>query len=191
MNNKGYTLFEVVISIAVASLVLTMLTQMLATSVKMEATIERESLLFNQSTSITDTIQNEIFEFQAHNVELVSDTDASTIIRITHEYDIVINDSGVLAPDFSNPQEVLLVYDKINETITFDGEMIHSANAKILEGSSITLIALNEEVCTDDPESDLCQEAMIKLDLIITIQRDLLDPETRVQEESFTSTIII
>ncbi len=192
MNNKGFTLIEVIISIAVSSIILVMLTQMLSMNLKLTNTIEKDNILFTQSISISDNIQNGVFELQAQKVELISDDDSATVIHITHEYDITIdNVSGVLSRNYDNPVVDILIYDKDNQSITYNGVKLHRDTIKIMEGSSITFVPVDANTCTTDPDSELCKEGIIILDLIITYQRDLEDESTQIDPKQFVSTIII
>jgi hypothetical protein len=178
---------------AISSIILLMLTQMLSLNLQITNKIEKDNILFNQSTSITDTIQNNIFTLQAQKIELSDQsTDRRTIILITHEYDIIIDPiSGVLGPNYDNPITDILIFDKDEQSITYNGVSLHSSHILIDEASSISILRLDEEACTADPTLTICNEGILKLDLTIIYQRDLEDIQTQIEPKQFVSTIII
>lgn len=190
MNNKGLTLFEVIISIAISSIVLLMLTQMLTMNVKISNDIEKNKIMFDQATSIADTLKNEIFELETQKVELIDDGDPNTIIILfTHEYDITINPSdGTLERNYDNPVTATLVYNIEEETITFDGRLLHSSNTKILEGTTFEVIRVDEAYCATNPDTAVCKEGIIKMTLVMTYE---LSNGNRIDTKEYVTTIIV
>lgn len=197
-NNKGLSLVEVIISMAISSVVLLMLTQMLSMNLQMKNKIQTDNILFNQSSNITTTIQNNMFALQAQKIELQENTDPDDlrqVIHITHTYDIVIDTvSGfVIQQDIVDPTPDILIFDPYEQEITYNGVALHSEHFVIDEGSIISVIPRDEDACDPDadPADSDCEGVMLKLDLQITYQRDLTDETTQIDFKQFISTIII
>lgn len=190
MNKNGYTLFEVIISIAVASIVLLMLTQMLTMNISITNKIEKEKILFDQTTTISDTIKNNIFELEVHSVREFDDNDDNTIvIHFVHEFDIMIDpDTGVLGPNFDNPVTDVLIYNIEEETLRYNGDLLHNSSAKVLLGSTIELIRVDDEFCAVNPDDQICQEGVVKLTLILTYE---LANGNRINQKEYVTTIIV
>lgn len=190
MNNKGLTLFEVIISIAVGSIVLLMLTQMLTMNLKITSKAEKDKILFDEATTIADQLKNDIFELETQKVELIDNGDPNTIeIRFTHEYDIVIDpDTGVLERNYDNPVVGTLIYNISEESLRYNGEMLHNASTKVLLGTTIEVLRIDEDYCSTNPDTKVCKEGILKLSLVLTFE---LSNGNRIDQKEYVTTIII
>lgn len=177
-NEKGLTLIELMISIMVASFVISMLLSILTMSLKAKATMEVENKLLMESTIIAEKLKFNMFELQAQKLELISDTATSTIIHITHEYDILLDVNQVIHKDNSSPITHILTFDKILQKITYDSGsgpvLLHDSNVLVTYQdelsnvvSSIELISFDDTVC--DFAIEACYAGIIKLTLTITV----------------------
>lgn len=197
LNNKGLSLIEVIISLAISSIVLLMLTQMLSMNLQMKNKIEIDNILYNQSSNITNAIKNDAFDIQAQKIELQVNTDSGDtrqVILISHIFDVKIDTvSGEIIRDIlAEPIVHELVYDPDLQQITLDGNLIHSEHIKITDGSTITVIPRDKEVCESAEATEYsCEGVILKLDLQITYQRDLTSETTLIDPKQFVSTIII
>ena len=168
-NEKGFTLFEVIISIAVSSIILVVLTQLLSMTLVTKAEIEYDNKVFNQGINIAEKIRANVFTLQAHSVSIVEGANITTV-TISHDYDIAVNVDNVLERNYDNPILQDLVYNVTSESLTYNSEALHSQYTRILPGSSITIIPLNEALCTSDPTNDICSQGIIKLDLYMVYE---------------------
>jgi len=188
LNQKGVTLFELLISIIVGSIVISMLMSILAMSVKAKATLDSTNKMLNESYIISETIQHNIFNLGPQQIELIEDSATQTVIHITHLYDITTDTNNVIVRDYGAPNPItdVLVYDKVTEEITYNGVLLHSNNVNITVGSSIELISIDSATC--DLAVEACEEGIIKLTLFISIE---LDNGGIVNPRKFVTTIII
>jgi|LGOV01.1.fsa_nt_gb prepilin-type N-terminal cleavage/methylation domain-containing protein len=196
-NEKGLTLIELMISIMVASMVISMLLSILTMSLKAKATMDVENKLLMESTIISEKLRFNMFELQAQKIELISDDATSTIIHITHEYDILLDGNQIIYKDYSNPIVHILTYDKVTQQITYDSgsgpEILHDNNVLVTYQdelfnvvSSIELISFDDTVC--DLAVEPCSEGIIKLTLTITV---LFPNGAVLVPQTFITTIII
>ena len=196
-NEKGLTLIELMISIMVASIVISMLLSILTMSLKAKATMDVENKMQIETTIIAEKIRFNIFELQAQKIELISDTPTSTIIHITHEYDIMLDGNQVIFKDYSNPVTHRLTYDKVAGLIYYDSGsgniLLHSTDVLIpyLDDSlniisTIELESIDSTVCNLSIEP--CDEGVIKLTLTITV---LFSNGAILYPQTFITTIII
>ena len=188
LNQKGVTLIELIISIVVGSIVISMLMSILAMSIKAKTTLDITNAMFNESYIISETIQYNIFDLGPQRLELIEDSETQTVIRITHLYDISTDENNAIIRDYGppNPIEHTLIYDKVNQRMTYEGELLHSANVYITTGSSIELISIDPETC--DLATGPCDEGIIKLTLFISIE---LTNGGIISPKEFITTIII
>ena len=187
-RSLGFTLIELMIAMTVGSLVIVMLMQMVVMNVSGRRRFEYENIMQDQSYFITERIRQNVFELQPHSIEIITNDSSQTVIHITHEYDISIGIGDVLERDYSNPVTDILIYDKLNEEITYNGTLLHSSNIHIQAGSNLTIVDIDPETCAIEPSNDVCDDGILRLELIIAIELPsgaLLDPQT------FVSTIIV
>lgn len=187
-RSLGFTLIELMVSISIGSLVLLMLMQMVVMNVSGRRRFEYENVMQDQSYFISERIRQSVFELQPHSIELITNDSSQTVIHITHEYDITIGIGNILERDYSNPVTDILIYDKLNEELTYNGTLLHSSNIHIQAGSSLSIIEIDPVTCASEPSNDVCDDGILRLELIIAIELPsgaLLDPQT------FVSTIIV
>lgn len=188
-NDKGYTLFEVVISIAVASIVLIMLMQILTMNISQRKRLEDDNRLFYQANSIVETIQKNIFIMQAQSIEVdPASTSSYNIININHDYDISLTIANTLYRDTSGAFTESLVLDLTNEQLLYDGLALHGSNFKILAGSSITLLEIDPATCAITPSDPICGQAILKIDIILTYE---YPSGQRIESQRFTTTLLV
>ncbi len=188
IDQKGVTLFELLISIVVGSIVISMLMSVLVMSIKAKATLDVTNTMLNESYVISETIQYNVFNLGPQQIELIEDSATKTEVHITHLYDITTDSNNVIVRDYGAPNPVVdvLIYDKTNEELTYNGVLLHSDNINITTGSSIELISIDPDTC--DLSVEACDEGIIKLTLFISI--DLANGGT-VSPKEFITTIII
>lgn len=199
-NHKGLSLIELMVSILVASFIITLLLSILTMSLKAKATLDVENKLSNESTFISEKLKFNIFELQVQSIELVETTD-STIIYLTHEYDIMLDSNQVIYKDYTNPITHTLKYDKVTQQITYDyadgngPQLLHDPNVIITYEdelsnvvSFVQLISFDTTVCDFNIAPYTCDQGIIKLTLTITVlfpNGAILVPKT------YVTTIII
>jgi len=135
LSNEGVTLVELLISIAVGSVVLIMLMQMITLNITVQRRTQYETQLLDQTYFISEKIRDYAFDLQPQVIELTVDNATQTVIEIRHEYDIESDAQGVLV-QVPNLKTDYLIYDKTNERLTYtpDGGtaiLLHNANVKI------------------------------------------------------------
>ncbi|MCD6482138.1 MAG: prepilin-type N-terminal cleavage/methylation domain-containing protein [Candidatus Izimaplasma sp.] len=188
LNQKGVTLIELIISIVVGSIVISMLMSILVMSIKAKTTLDITNLMLNESYVISETIQYNIFDLGPQELELIEDSETQTVIHITHLYDITTNNNNIIERDYGPPNPIVdvLIYDKVNQQITYNGDLLHSDNVYITEGSSIELISIDSDSC--DLSVGPCEEGIIKLTLFISVE---LNNGGIISPKEFITTIII
>jgi len=187
-NQKGVTLIELLISIVVGSIVISMLMSILVMSVKAKASFDSNNKVLNESYIIAEYIQFQAFELGTQEIELIEDSGLRTEIHLTHLYEITTDVDNVIIRDYGAPNPIIdiLIYDKVTEQITYNGELIHSSNVFMTVGSSIELISIDDIVC--DLSIEPCEQGIIKLTLNITVQ---LSGGGFLSPKEFVTTIII
>jgi prepilin-type N-terminal cleavage/methylation domain-containing protein len=194
MKQDGFTLFEMLITIIVGTIVITMLMQMLVMVLDARRQFETETTMVNESYYISEQIRNNIFILEPHSITLISDTATETVIHIVHEYDVRVDGNNILYRDDSNPITDILTYDKVNEELRYErgatgnDRLLHDANIKILTGSSISIIPINPDFCAIFPNDDICDDGILELNLIIAIE---VSGGGRFPSQTFVSTIIV
>lgn len=188
LNQKGVTLIELMISIVVGSIVISMLMSILVMSLKAKASFDVDNKLYNESFYIAEKIQFNIFELGPQEIEINTVGDVTTI-TIRHLYDISTDDNNVLVREMLvTPIEdvIVLTNDPVDGegTITYNGELLHSDNVFMTTGSEIELISVD----TCDFDIEACEQGVIKLTLYITIE---ISPGVYVDSQLFITKIII
>ncbi len=187
LNQKGVSMIELLISIVVGSMVISMLMALLAMSVKAKANFDYESKMLNESYFMAEFIRFNIFELEPQSLEFISDDSNQTIIHIRHDYDITVDPvTHVIIRDYSNPVVDVLLLDKTNERLYYNGVIIHDTNVFITAGSSISLISIDPLVC--DLATSVCTEGVLQLTLTISIE---IDNGVRLNPQTYVTTIII
>ena len=186
LNNKGFSIAEMLATIVVASIVTMILMQLLVMSVRARTTLQYENRMLDESYYIAEEIRGKIFELEPQEIELIEDTATQTVIEIRHLYDFTTNAQNEIVQDFSNPVTDTLVFDKVNERILYNGEQLNDPNIFITTGTLIELVSIEPAVC--DLGATACDQGILKLTLSISIQ---LADGTRLTEQIYISTILV
>lgn len=197
-NEKGVTIFEMIISIAVGSIVLMMLMQMLAMNITARQHFDYENRMINESYSITERIRSNIFDLQTQRIEVDDTSDPTkTIITIYHDYDISVTTENVVT---RVPNEItnVIIYDKTAETLSYVDELgnsnlLHSSSLRVKLGTNITFEQADPTTCVVgydiyDPTFDICGQGILRLELVLFF---VLNNGSPLSEQTYTSTIII
>lgn len=189
-NQQGLTLLELTISILVGSIVITSLMSLLIMSVNAKVDLEITDRMKTESYLLNEQLQSEIFELQSQSfdftIDLIEDTASQTVIRFTRESTIE-NVGGTPSPDATNPVSMDLIYDKVAETIIFNGTQLHSNNV-LFKSEGTTLELINIDTATCDLALEKCRDGILKLTLEITF---LLPDGSEATPQIFVTTIII
>lgn len=189
-NSKGITLLEIMLSIVVGSIVLMSLMSVLNMSVLAKNNMELDNRLHNESYLIAREISKELFDLQVQSVQLIENSETQTVIDFSHEYDIIIGTGGIIERDDSTALTEQLIYDKVNHTITYAGEQMHSSNIVFVEGTVFELLSIDEEECylgEFDEETETytkCEQGVLRITLVIALGEE---GET----QTFVTTILI
>ena len=192
-NNRGVTLLELLITIAISAMVLSMLTQMLSMNLLAKQRFDYENRMIQDSYIITEKIRTNLFHLQPHSITIIEDSGTQTVIHIVHEYDLVIGSGNVIERDESGAVTDILIYDKINETLTYyfdssaTGQLLHSSSTKIETGSSFQILDLDPS-CSTIPDQDICKQGILRIEIIIAIE---LPNGERLESKTFLSTLIV
>lgn len=193
-SQDGFTIFEMLVTIIVGTIVITMLMQMLVMTLDARRQFETETKMVNESYYISEQIRQNIFLLQPHSITLIEDSSTQTVIHIVHEYDITTDDQNVLQRDTNNPITDVLTFDKENNEIRYqrgaDGidQVLHSSNIKIL--SSNDTVRFGGSSITIDPLSavDGYAKGILVISIEITIE---FENGTQLPTQLFVSTIIV
>lgn len=199
MSESGMTLIEMIISIFVATVVISILMQQLVMTVGIKRKFELDNRMSNESYYIAEQIRFNIFNLQPHSIEVMPSADDQVVINIVHEYDIETGAYNSIIRNYSNPVTDILIWDMTTEKLTYNGDSFHSSNIKIIgdyldgdgvvvTGSSFTIIPINPDLCLVDPGNDICGQGILKLVLVIQI---ILDDGSRLDPQEFVTTIIV
>lgn len=159
-------------------------------SVNAKVDLEITDRMKTESYLLNEQLQSEIFELQSQafdfTIDLIEDTATQTVIRFTRESTIE-NVSGSPAPDATNPVSMDLVYNKTNETISFNGVQLHSDSVIFrIENTALELINIDTATC--DLATEKCRDGILKLTLDITF---ILPDGSEATPQTFVTTIII
>lgn len=185
LNNKGFTLLELIVSIAVASIVLSMLMQMVVMSIEARNELQVTSRLQDEAYLIAEQIKWNAFEHETQSVQ-ITETTSDITITFNHDYDITIDPlTHAITYEPSTEAPHYLVFDKDNHEITYNGTTLHGAT--VYFGSNTTFeVASVDSTC--DPTAEACSDIVLTLYLEISIilgNGSILDPQI------FETTIII
>ena len=184
-NNKGFTLLELMLSIFVGTIVLSILMQMLMMSLEAKQKLDIDDRLKNESYYIGEQIQWNAFEMQAQSVSF-SESATQIIISFNHDYDITIDpDTHQITQDTSGAFTEVLIFNKDNETILYDVTQIHSSSVHVLTGTVFEVIPIDSSC---DPATTSCTNVVLSITLVITIE---LNDGTTITSQTFVTTIII
>ncbi len=189
-NSNGLTLLELLISIIVGSIVITTLLSILSLSVQARSDLEVRDRMKTESYLLVEELRSNLFNLPVHNAEVTSqESDPETIIEFTREYKYVPDGSGGVIADYDQSATYELVYDEVNETITYreqgtTGSLMHSGNVFFTTGTTLELTDFEGTTCTPTTP---CSEGVLTLTLVITFSIN----GTRVDTQTFVTTIIV
>jgi len=193
LDQKGISLLELLISIVVGSMVISMLMSVLVMTLNTKAIFDADNKMLDESYYIAEYIQFNVFELGPQELELITDDGTETVIHISHLYDITTDDDNVIIKEYlATPLVHKITYTKGEYgTITYEDEngvitLLHSSNVHITTGSSIELISIDASVC--DLATVACDQGIIKLTLNIMIE---LTGGGYLSPQEFITTIII
>lgn len=196
-NEKGLTLLELLISIIVGSIVISMLMSVLVMSLKAKATFDVNTRMLDESYYIVEKIQSNFLKLGPQEIEITT-VGTVTTITFSHVYDIALDAENVVFRDYTiTPVIHKIIYDSTTTDLIYeiDGSQtnLNSYRISIANGSSLELINVNSnagETCDFDSTSgiDLCDQAVLKLNLYISVD---LNNGGSVDPKMFITTIIV
>ena len=181
LNRLGFTIVEMLATVVVASIVTMILMQILVLTVTTQIQLETKNRMMNENYIMAEKIRFNIFQLEPQEIEVMEDSSTQTVIEIRHLYDFTTNAANEIVPDYSNPVTDILIYDKVNFEILYNGVQINDPLVFITTGSAISMISIEPIVCDLDIEA--CTQGIIELTLVIQIalpNGDLLSPQTYV-----------
>ena len=171
-KQKGFTLIELLISIVVGSVVISILIQQLAQTVQFRQVFELENRIANETYIVAETLKRNIFDLQTQEIEVTDDGSVSNtiVVEVRYLYDITSGAGNVIERDYlTTPIVETIVMDLNNEQITYEGEIMHSSQIRILDTSTMTVERINPASCASDPNQDICGQGILRLDLDVAI----------------------
>ena len=195
-NQKGFTLFELLVSISVGSVLIMMLMSMMSSILITKNTLDYQNRLGEEVFYINERLKAEFNTLGLRSIEEVfTENTDHYVFLLTHEYDLVLVD-GRFVPDITGRFTMVMHLNLIDgalyygpeeefnfETISFETpalRRITSENALIASDSSITMVPLKAAQfpyigateCTLFDDFD-CQEkistAFLEIDINISI----------------------
>lgn len=181
-NGRGLTLIEMLISIGVSSVVITMLLGILSSSLLAKNIADHENKLLNESYFISEYIQQRIFNLGVRSIEDISpqDSDNASLstnpdiaddqtIRMNHEYDIVqSSETGVVYRNYENAESFILHYDSSEQSLHYgpasdfdvfnyvfinpNDTRINSTNVTVDNITSLEITCIAESVFDNDTD---------------------------------------
>jgi|GEM_PF-5882218 len=137
-NTLGVTLFEMTVSILVGSIVMVTLMSVLTMTVRAKMQFDYENRMINESYLISEQLKFAVQNSLQKEFTIIQDDADAFVLQI--DYCDVI--AGVLECSKTDPNDSfvphLITFDKINNDIMFDGEVLHSDNIHLIEGTSLT-----------------------------------------------------
>lgn len=190
-SKSGVTIVELLITITIASVVISMLMGLLSMVLTAKAKLEYDDRMLNESYYIGEYLQNRVFIFGPKYIKLIQDDSNQTVIELYH-YDITVDpDNGEIQWDNLSEETVTITYDKVNSAILYDSNQIHDNSTAFISGSSMIYTPIGDEVpFTDinDIEQLGYESVIIELTLVIEIT---LPNGSVLETQTFTTTIII
>jgi len=204
-NNHGVTLFELLISISVGSVVIVMLLSIMTGVMTTRNHIEYDNKLLDESYFISEFIQAKVFDLGVRSVEDIgTDIEGKQILKLSHEYELAQDEDGRIYRDYSNRRSDILLYDEATESIYYgpdeegvwDSEThsfinpvefrLNASNIRVIEGSII------EHVCFEQAQFEneewRCYSAIITINITLTMT--LESGSTIYHPKAFQTTII-
>ncbi len=192
LNNKGFTLIEIIVSIAVASIILTMLMQMLVMSISARNLTYVDNLLETEAYLLAEDIKRNAFEHETQYVR-INETASEITVTFIHKWDITIDPTSH-AIDWvevdAGLQNMELVFDKNANTFSLDGTTLHSPNIYFeydVDQYTTMSVSSVDETCDPSNVTHECEDVVLTLTLFISsYQNGVL-----VDIQKFETTIII
>lgn len=186
-NNKGFTLIELIVSIAVSSIVLMMLMQMIVMSIEARNITYVNSRLESEAYLLVEDIKWRVFDHQTQSVS-INETSSAITVTFHHEYDVVIEPGGVIKYDRTSASDEVLVFHKTGANankITYNGVQMHSDNVYFDSNTTFGVTSVSSGC---DPTTDQCENVVLTLTLNISIYTE---GGSLVDIKEFETTIII
>ncbi len=204
-NEKGVTLFELLVTISVGSVVIAMLMSILSTTLVSKNFMDHENRLLQESYNISEYLQAEIFDLGVRTAEKleVEDEDEHQILQLNHEYDIVVDpETGSVRRDYSASDSYILHLDFTEGTIHYGNsdDFIYDYQNPQFEDRQGT--QLNTDDVRIEPNSDIrldciaqdrfqgemkCYSAIIRLDLELNY---IIQDKPLFNAKQFTTTLV-
>lgn len=184
-NNKGVTIFELLVSLAVGSIIILALMSLLTMAIKAKSRLDYDTKLENNSYRISQTIQTNTFNLGVQDIELVTNTANYVEINFKHLRDIVVVDGVLSDPDLVSPTIDTLIWNGSTGQLTYNGVALHDSDVQVATGSNLEVISYDNSC--DFGVTTPCAEGMIKLTLVLTMN---FNSET-VESRTYITTIII
>lgn len=184
LNNKGFTLLELIVSIAVGSIVLSMLIQMLVMSVQARNEMQVNSRLQDEAYLLAEQLKWNIFEHETQSAS-INVTGSVTTVTFNHDHDITIDPlSHAISFEPSTKPPHTLVFDTGGTEILYNGVRLHSSTTHFGPNTSFNLTAV-DDTCV--PTTTSCSY-ILTLTLEISVE---LDNGSLIDYQYFETTIII
>lgn len=128
-NARGLTLIEMLITIGVGSIVITMLMSILSSSLLTKNLADHENRLLEESYYISEYIQNRIADLGVRSIEGIDDIEELSttetddqILRVNHEWDLKVDFNGVVYRNYDSAESFILHYDSSEQSIHYGSD---------------------------------------------------------------------
>lgn len=184
-KQSGFTIIEMLVTIVVASMLTVILMQILFLTVKANIDLDTRNRYQYESYIMSETVRDLIFDLQAQELEMISDTDTETVIELRHLYGYTTDIDGKIIQD-PDPITHILRLDKNEGNLYYNGELINNSNVHFGPNSSISLISIDSTSC--DLLVSACDEGVLELSLEIIV---LLPDGGALSPQVFVTRILI
>lgn len=190
-STKGMSIVELLITIVISSVIISMLMGLLTMTLQAKAKLEYDDRMLNESYYIGEYLQNRVFIAGPQYVKLIQDDTSKTIIELYH-YDIGVDPAnGEIQWDYTSEVVSTITYDADNDSIWYNTTQIHDNSTAFIDGSSMIFTPVGALVPFDDVngiEQFGYESVVIELTLVIEIT---LPNGSNLETQTFTTTIII